>query len=173
MRTLFDVLLSWAVVLSGYPAPERTPEVLPLAPESLHQRACGDIRPCSVVALLVPGSDEVLIDARLDFENDTEAQSLIVHEFVHYLQRLAGRMDDQHMDCEQRVALEREAYLVQARFAAEHGSGSRVAAIALGLLPRICEKPGALLEHLPHAAMGSPSTTPQPAPETEPEALNP
>jgi len=167
MRTLFDVLLSWAVTLSEYPAPEHPPAVVALPPEQLHQRVCGDVRPCAVLALLVPAADEVLIDARLDIENDTEAQSLLVHEFVHYLQRLAGRMDAGDMSCEERVALEREAYLVQARFAAEHGSGSRVAAMAVGLLPRICEKPGALLEHLPHAALGSPPAPSSPEPEPE------
>jgi hypothetical protein len=171
MRTLFDVLLSWAVTLSEYPAPTDAPLVLPLPPEELHQRVCGDTRPCAVVALLMPDADEVLIDARLDVESDTEAQSLLVHEFVHFLQRRAGRMANPDMGCEERVALEREAYLVQARFAAEHGSGSRVAAMAIGLLPRICEQPGALLEHVPHAAMGSNPSEAQP--DNEPEAQRP
>jgi hypothetical protein len=154
MRTLFDVLLSWAVTLSGYPAPGVVPEVTPIPPGELHQKVCKGA-PCSALAVLLPGEDRILVDERLDLEQDTEAQSLLVHEFVHFLQRRAGKMDEPDMSCEQRIGLEREAYIVQSRFAAEHGSGSQTAAMALELLPRVCAAPGVNAAGLPHAPVHS------------------
>lgn len=157
MRTLFDILLAWAVTLSGYPPPGAIPEITAIPSSQLHERVCPGA-PCSVLAVLLPDEDRILVDDRLDLEQDTEAQSLLVHEFVHFLQRRAGKMEQADMTCEQRIGLEREAYVVQSRFAAEHGSGSQTAAMALGLLPHVCAKPGAFVEGLPHAPVhpGSP-----------------
>ncbi len=154
MRTLFDILLSWAVTLSGYPPPGIVPEVTPIPPAELHQRVCKGA-PCAALAMLLPDEDRILVDERLNLEHDTEAQGLLVHEFVHFLQRRAGKMDRTDLSCEERMSLEREAYIVQARFAAEHGSGSQTAAAALELLPRVCAKPGAVpgMGGMPHSPL--------------------
>ena len=146
MANLNDVLLSWAVTLSGYPAPGVAPVVEQVSHAELVTRVCAGQEPCNALATLLPDEDKILVDDRLRIANDTESQSILVHEFVHYLQQRAGKMRNKAMSCEERVALEREAYVVQSQFAAEHGSGSHTAAMAFGLLPRICERPSAEID---------------------------
>ena len=64
MNDLFAVLLSWAVVLSGYPAPATSPEVAFVSHQELTKMACNGTE-CNVVGFHTPGSNRVYIDNRL------------------------------------------------------------------------------------------------------------
>ncbi|MGE3772710.1 MAG: hypothetical protein AB7I32_07270, partial [Gammaproteobacteria bacterium] len=121
MKTLFEVLMSWAVVLSGYPTPAAIPEVVAVPPARIAAEVCGGAR-CAAVAWLDPHADRIYVDERIDLERDTQAQSYLVHEFVHHLQRQAGKLRA-GLDCAGRLALDREAYGVQLRFLTESGEG--------------------------------------------------
>ncbi|HUL41722.1 MAG TPA: DUF6647 family protein [Burkholderiales bacterium] len=119
MNDLFAALLSWAVLLSGYPAPAVPPEVAFVSHQQLTEMACNGTE-CKVIGFHPPGSMRVYIDNRLHPEKSTFAASIVVHEFVHYLQQSGGKYA-LHYSCSDALAMEREAYDVQSRFLVAHG----------------------------------------------------
>lgn len=125
-RELFSGLLSWAVKLSPYPAPATTPTV-EFVPQAFFERnACGG-RHCSVwgwypnTGRNVVYVHEAVRDLLADNTNPRSllAASVIVHEFVHYLQ--AASRGFAAYKCEQALALEREAYELQSAYIVSYG----------------------------------------------------
>jgi len=116
MGELVAVLMSWAVQLSGYPAPASVPEVEPVSHAWLVAQACGGVA-CNVRGWLPPGQ-RIYLDVRLDPVNDTMDSSVLLHELVHYLQRESGRFGN---DCSAAIDKEREAYATQRSFLAAYG----------------------------------------------------
>jgi hypothetical protein len=110
LNSLLPILLSWAVQLSGYPAPAAAPEIR-FEPHSFFvERVCGG-KDCTAVGWYNDRS-VVYIDSKyLDIADDEFATSLIVHELTHYLQHQSGHFDS--LSCTDSVAREREAYRVQ------------------------------------------------------------
>ncbi|HYA20033.1 MAG TPA: hypothetical protein VEG25_05245 [Burkholderiales bacterium] len=119
MTNLFAVLLSWAVWLSGYPAPAVPPEVVFVSHQQLTGMACNGTE-CKVMGFHHPGSTRVFIDNRLHPDESIFARSIIVHEFVHYLQQSGGKFALKY-SCNDALEMEREAYFVQSRFLEAHG----------------------------------------------------
>lgn len=110
LNTLLPILLSWAVELSGYPAPATMPG-LRFEPHSFFvERVCGG-RECTAVGWY-DDRNVIYIDSRFRTVADDEfATSLIVHELTHYLQHQSGHFDS--LSCTDSIAREREAYRVQ------------------------------------------------------------
>jgi hypothetical protein len=111
-------LLSWAVMLSGYPEPAKPPMVEYKPHRFFVEETCGG-QECEAVGWY---NDRgiVYLDDRLRNSDDVLARSLIVHEFVHYLQHLSGKFDS--FSCADQIMREREAYAIQRNYVAEaHG----------------------------------------------------
>jgi len=130
-------LAAWAAKLGGYMRPTGRPHVYPITPDEIRRGVCRNFN-CSAIAFFNPANDGIYVDSRLRFREDVVAQSYLVHEIVHYLQHLNGKMGDDSalQTCEQRMALEMEAYRVQNRFLAAMGSLERVMGGAV--LARLC-----------------------------------
>jgi hypothetical protein len=125
---LYAALLSWAITLSGYPAPQRLPEIVKQPHSFFVQQACNG-HECKVMGWYA-GGNKLYIDATLDPENDLLASSVVVHEMVHYLQAVA-RGDDALKSgaafgaaptCQQLVRWEYEAYAVQREYILRYGT---------------------------------------------------
>jgi hypothetical protein len=128
---LFSALLSWAVVLSGYPTPEELPRVARVSHAFFVGNACGG-RECKVWGWYA-GGDVLYIDSRLNPASDLLASSVIVHEMTHYLQAKAGKLEHRasaaladsgtatFVNCELTIELEREAYAVQQAYLVRYG----------------------------------------------------
>lgn len=141
---LYAALLSWAVTLSGYPAPAEPPVVVTQPHAFFVQQACNG-QPCKVLGWYAGGKN-VYIDEKLDPQNNLFASSIVVHEMVHYLQGVA-RGDDALRDgaafheapsCEQSVQWEHEAYAVQREYILRYGAYLPVGA---SMLHVHCDKP--------------------------------
>lgn len=125
---LFAALLSWAVTLSGYPAPAEPPVVVTKPHAFFVQQACSG-QPCKVLGWYAGGKN-VYIDETLDPENSLFASSIVVHEMVHYLQGVArgddvlkpGAAFSATPSCEQSIQWEHEAYAVQREFILRYGA---------------------------------------------------
>ncbi|MDH3637019.1 MAG: hypothetical protein OES09_00960 [Gammaproteobacteria bacterium] len=111
------VLLSWAAYLSSYPAPERPPYI-EFAPQSFFiEHACGG-RDCDAVGWY-NDKGVIYLDERLRYLDNVFVRSVMVHEFVHYLQDLSGKFRN---SCAEQITREREAYAIQRSYVAEaHG----------------------------------------------------
>lgn len=133
MSQLYAALLSWAVTLSGLPAPAEPP-VVHFVPHSFFvENACHG-HECKVWGWYAKGRD-LYVDERADPENNLLASSIVVHEMVHYLQAVqhsavsgeslenAGRayMDGPSLVCQNVIQLERQAYAVQREFLRQYG----------------------------------------------------
>jgi len=119
-------LLSWAVKLSPYQAPVAAPRVEFVSQEFFNENACHH-RKChvwgwypntgknivyvheAVRSLIADGSDP----------KSLLAASIIVHEFIHYLQ--AANRSFAPYQCEESLQLEREAYKLQAEYIVGYG----------------------------------------------------
>lgn len=128
MTDLYATLLSWAITLSGYPAPAEPPVVVARPHAFFVEQACNG-QPCKVLGWYAGGRN-VYIDETMDPENSLFASSIVVHEMVHYLQGVA-RGDDALASgaafsvapsCEQSVTWEHEAYAVQREYILRYGA---------------------------------------------------
>ncbi|HET9701635.1 MAG TPA: hypothetical protein VFP70_12000 [Burkholderiales bacterium] len=118
MNELFSILMSWAVLLSGLPAPATMPEMVQVPHAYLVKAACNG-QECKVMGWFPPGNT-IFLDERLDPEDSLYAASVVVHEMVHYLQQEA-RGGKGFVDCESTIQLEREAYQAQRDFLLRYG----------------------------------------------------
>lgn len=114
---LILALFHWAVLLSGYSDPGSPPKVEYVPHSFMVEHACNN-RPCNVIGWYSFG-DVVYVDDSLHVMDVFES-SVVVHEFVHYLQHIhnAGL---QNPTCPQFITWEREAYSVQQRYLIQYG----------------------------------------------------
>ena len=112
---LLLVLLSWAAHFSGYDMQE-VPEVRYVSHEYLVTHACYG-KECRVTGWYNDQDTVYIIDKYKGRLNEPLPSSLLVHEFVHYLQDMSGYW--RKMTCEERVLREREAYYVQTEYIRE------------------------------------------------------
>jgi len=128
MSDLYATLLSWAVTLSGYPAPAEPPVVVPKPHAFFVQNACNQ-HECKVLGWY-SGGRNLYIDDTLDAEASLFASSIVVHEMVHYLQGVArgeaalagGAAFSAVPTCRQFVHWEFEAYAVQREYLVRYGT---------------------------------------------------
>lgn len=121
MNDLLAALMSWAVQLSGYPAPDHLPQVMLVSHAQLVHAACAD-HECKVLGWFPPG-DTIYLDQGLAPLDSTFSSSVVVHEMVHYLQQRSGRFEQAGAgaDCDQVLAMEYQAYQVQRDFFEAYG----------------------------------------------------
>ena len=132
MSDLYATLLSWAVTLSGYPAPAVPPVVVAKPHAFFVDNACNH-RECKVLGWYAGGRN-LYIDEALDPEDSLFASSIVVHEMVHYLQAVArgdsalagGAAFSAVPSCQQIVRWEFEAYAVQREYITRYGSALTV-----------------------------------------------
>ncbi|MDT0618820.1 hypothetical protein RM531_10075 [Salinisphaera sp. P385] len=119
MKTeLIAGLFNWAVLLSGYADPGAQPALEFREHSFFVENACQG-QECRVMGWY-NDADVVYLDTRLEDLESTFARSLLVHEFVHYLQHHSGELED--YSCAQQISREREAYSIQRQYMAEvHG----------------------------------------------------
>jgi hypothetical protein len=136
---LLAVLLSWAVTLSGYPAPSQPPEVVTVPHAFFVANACGG-RECKVYGWYA-GGKKIYLDERMDPQGQLLASSVVVHEMVHYLQGLSrnggvpakGAAFGELPSCADAIEMEREAYGVQREFLLRYGIYQPVGLSMLGV----------------------------------------
>lgn len=94
------------------------PPRVQFAPQSFFvEHACGGRR-CDALGWY-DDKGVVYLDDRLRDRDDVFVRSLMVHEFVHYLQHLSGKFGSR---CPEQIVREREAYAIQRSYVAEaHG----------------------------------------------------
>lgn len=121
MNDLLAALMSWAVHLSGYPAPDHLPEVVLVSHAELVHAACAD-HECKVQGWFPPG-ERIYLDQRLAPLDSTYSSAVVVHEMVHYLQQRSGHFmrTRNTADCDQVMAMEHEAYQAQRDFFVSYG----------------------------------------------------
>src|SRR5262245_37966399 len=103
------------------PGRTRPQAVVQIVPPSFLQAAACNGRPhCKVMGWFPPG-EAIYLDERLDFEHDLLANSVVVHEMVHYLQHQSGKYRAPY-SCEDFLAMEREAYQAQRDFLLRYGT---------------------------------------------------
>jgi len=118
MNEIYEVLLSWAIVLSGYTAPAERPQIV-MVPHAYLEKAACEGRSCKVMGWFPPGKT-IYIDDRLDPQESLYASSIVVHEMVHYLQQTSGKYATPY-SCADAITMEREAYAVQQAYLIRYG----------------------------------------------------
>jgi hypothetical protein len=125
-NTMLAGLMGWAVRLSSYPAAATMPTVEFVPQQFFDEHACNH-RHCHVWGWY-PNTGQnvvyVLDIARPLLMDDSDprsllAASIVVHEFVHYLQ--AADRGFAPYDCAQALVLEREAYQTQTAYLVSYG----------------------------------------------------
>lgn len=121
------ILLSWAVTLSGFPAPQEPPNIIPKPHSFFVEKACGG-QECKVWGWYAGGMN-IYVDERADPANNLLASSIIVHEMTHYLQAVqrgdhklpVGQAFSIPPSCQQAIAWEVQAYAVQKEYILRYG----------------------------------------------------
>lgn len=114
MDETIAVLLGWAVQLSSYSMPEQPPRVEYRPERFFIEEVCHSER-CRILGWY-DHDGTVYLDERLHGRDDQFTRSLLVHEFVHYLQDQSGKFSSG--DCSEHVRREREAYAIQREYVA-------------------------------------------------------
>lgn len=123
---LFTGLMNWAVRLSKYRKPETMPTVTFVSQPFFDEKACGGHH-CQVWGWYPnTGKNVVYVHEKFrELLNDGSdsrsvlAASIVVHEFVHYLQ--AASRGFAPYDCNEALQLEREAYQAQSAYLVSYG----------------------------------------------------
>jgi len=111
-----EQLLREAVRLSRYPMPDTWPEIAVISEENFN-KASGGIE--GAIGFFSPKQPEYLfLNASMD---SGIGATVIVHEFVHYLQFKAGLLPVEGVSCETRRWIEQEAHVISYRFDVESG----------------------------------------------------
>lgn len=112
-------LLNWANYLSSYKNDEDVPEVRFEPTTFFIANACGGRSDCRVLGWYAD-TDVIYVHESLADMETLFARSLLVHEFVHYLQHRSRQFAAG--DCASFVTREREAYAVQQNFFVAYGA---------------------------------------------------
>ena len=113
LHSSVPTLLAWASNLSGYPVPETSPRIAYRNRAFFSDRVCGGSA-CRAVGWY-DDQNIIYLDEKYRYKDqDDFANSLLLHELVHFLQHQSGRFDS--LSCEDSLAREREAYAVQNDF---------------------------------------------------------
>ncbi len=110
LHSSLPTLLAWASNLSGYPVPKTLPRIAYRPRAFFSNRVCGGSA-CPAVGWY---NDQNIIYLHEKFryeDQDDFANSLLLHELVHFLQHHCGRFNS--LSCDDSLAREREAYAVQ------------------------------------------------------------
>lgn len=115
LHSSMPTLLAWASTLSGYPIPETLPSITYCPHAFFSKQVCGG-KDCKAVGWYNDQS-VIYLDEKYQYaDQDDFANSLLLHELVHFLQHHSGRFDS--LSCNDSLAREREAYAVQNDFLA-------------------------------------------------------
>lgn len=118
MDEILSIMMSWAVTLSGFPAPAQMP-IVEMVPHSyMVEKACRGME-CHVQGWF-PGGQTIYIDQKLDPANGLYDSSVLLHEMVHYLQQESRRMGQ--TTCKSNVESERQAYGAQREYLMRYGA---------------------------------------------------
>jgi len=112
-------LLNWASYLSGYKTNGDHPKLVFKPRQFFIDNACFGNDKCRVVGWY-NDRGVVYIDDKLSALESRFERSLVVHEFVHYLQHISGNFSTG--SCEEFVQREREAYTSQREFIMAYGT---------------------------------------------------
>ena len=118
MDEILAIMLSWAVMLTGYPAPRDPPTVEMVPHAFLVAHACGG-QACHVQGWYA-GGHTVYLDDTLDPVAGLYDSSVLLHELVHFLQE-QSRSAAGHAGCVANLAAEREAYGAQREYLLRYG----------------------------------------------------
>lgn len=97
-------------LLSGYPVPEKLPEVFIVPIEQIQQMICKG--PCQVKAFYLPDKG-VFINDQIDIGQDAFSRSILLHELVHHVQQISGKFETGLNKCDRWYSKELEAYRIQ------------------------------------------------------------
>lgn len=128
----------WAITLTGYPEPDALPSIEPVSHQHLIDTLCGG-QYCTAVAYYDPEKRTIFYDQRIKPKQERLAQGFLLHELVHYLQHQQSAFSMTELNCEMRMAMEREAYRVQRFFLREHNENTYQIDLAISALSALCQ----------------------------------
>lgn len=118
MNELVWPMILWIVALTPYPLPQQPPSIEMVPPQAIYDEVCGG-KKCPTLGYTDGGV--VRLDFRIGLRTeDPFAQSVLLHELVHYEQEHSGRYSVRN--CASWRAKETEAYQLQARWLREHSA---------------------------------------------------
>jgi hypothetical protein len=91
-KALIAGLLAWIHLVTGYQVPERHPVIAFMPQPHLQEIACAG--PCPIAGFY-RDDGVIYLDARLALQTNVCAQSILLHQLVHYVQDLDKRFADQ------------------------------------------------------------------------------
>lgn len=138
MQKLIAGLMIWAVHHSGYEQADDSPALHAVSGQHLINTLCGGIA-CPALSYYDDKKNIIFYDQSLSLD-EIEAQSVIVHEIIHFLQFRNHAVPEGKLSCQQRTMLETEAYLVQKQFLTEHNRPSYRINTAIYMLNQLCKK---------------------------------
>lgn len=114
------VLLNAAKKYMRHTSHVAMPPILAVSQRELEKMYCSPSPKCPISAMYYQGNVYYSTDLRMD---DILAKSIIVHEFVHHLQR--EKVGDTY-DCAMWYRKEKEAYRIQAAYLRDHGYDDKI-----------------------------------------------
>ena len=123
MSSLARIVPELIAIIAGYGTftlANELPAITFVSQGVIAERVCG--HPCPVFAVF-DSAKGILLDERLDPQNDLNARSILLHELVHFAQwSTAGRMPN---GCAEWLQREREAYNIQFAWLVRQTNGTR------------------------------------------------
>ena len=117
LKAIIVSMLAWISAHTNYPIQTETPVIAVVPHEYLESIACK--APCDVLGIYTD-SGVIYIEDTLAIETNVCAQSVLLHELMHFNQDRAGRFLNMHPLLRWKLR-EEEAHAVQKVYLTEHG----------------------------------------------------
>ncbi len=112
MDTIIENLFAFVLTAMNFQGEINPPELVGISKEEIETAVCGG-RTCPAIAYYDDISERVYILESINLKTSISGRSYVLHEMVHHVQKSVHKLTAKNIDCNKRLALEREAYQIQ------------------------------------------------------------
>ena len=115
MDTIIENLFAFVLTAMNFQGDIQPPELVGISKQQIESAVCGG-RTCTAIAYYDDISETVYILDAINLKTSISGRGYVLHEMVHHVQKSIHNFTVKNIDCNRRLALEREAYEIQMQY---------------------------------------------------------
>ena len=115
MDTIIENLFAFVLAAMNFQGDISPPELAGISKQEIEAAVCGG-RACPAIAYYDDIAETVYILDSINLKTSISGRGYVLHEMVHHVQKSIHNLTAKNIDCNRRLALEREAYEIQMEY---------------------------------------------------------
>lgn len=115
MDTIIENLFAFVLAAMNFQGDINPPALAGISKQEIETAVCGG-RACPAIAYYDDLSETVYILDSINLNTSISGRGYVLHEMVHHVQKSIHNLTAKSIDCNRRLALEREAYEIQMEY---------------------------------------------------------